>query len=51
LTATPSASAARHASMVAPLERRERSTIPGDHGKPIRRTSASVSRPSATRRR
>ena len=37
LAATPSSSAARAAAMVAPTDRRERSTICGDHGKPMRR--------------
>jgi hypothetical protein len=37
--------------MVAPLERRERSTIWDDQGKPMRRISCSESFPSATRRK
>ena len=40
--------AARAAAIVAPVLRRERSTILGDHGKPIRRVSAGVSLPSTT---
>lgn len=48
LAATPCVSATRAAAMVAPTERRERSTISGDHGKPISRWRASSSRPSAT---
>ncbi|HEX8452845.1 MAG TPA: hypothetical protein VF647_12160 [Longimicrobium sp.] len=54
-TATPhppasfSPSATLPAQMVAPAERRERSTIPSLHGKPIRRCSRYSSRPSRTR--
>ena len=48
LTATPSFSAAREAASVAPTDRRERSTISGDHGKPIRRCASRGSVPVAT---
>jgi hypothetical protein len=49
LAAQPSSSAARQAARVAPAERRERSTIASDHGKPIRRTSAGARLPRITR--
>lgn len=51
LTPTPSSSAAWHAASVAPAERRERSTRPGLHGNPMRRTSIGVSAPVTTRSR
>ena len=47
--ATPSASAARDASSVAPVARRERSTSSGDHGSPSPSSSRRSSRPSRTR--
>ncbi len=47
----PSTSASRAAQSVAPAERRERSTIAADQGKPIARTSLSVRVPSTTRAR
>ena len=47
--ATPSASAARGASSVAPVARRERSTSSGDHGRPSPSSSRRSSRPSRTR--
>ena len=48
LTAAPSSRAARAAAIVAPAERRERSTIAGDHGKPMRRIISAGSVPAAT---
>ena len=48
-TATPSASAARGASIVAPVARRARSTSSGDHGSPSASSSRRSSRPSRTR--
>ena len=48
-SATPSASAARDASSVAPVARRERSTSSGDHGRPSPSSSRRSSRPSRTR--
>jgi hypothetical protein len=49
LTATPSLSAAQQASMVAPHERRERSTSAVDQGRPRARTSLEVQRARARR--
>ncbi len=47
----PRTSASRAAAIVAPAERRERSTIAADHGKPMARCSLAVSSPPTTRAR
>ena len=48
LTPQPDASALRHAATVAPAERRDRSTIAGDHGNPMRFCARSSSAPRPT---
>eukprot|EP01136_Pigoraptor_vietnamica_P025112 Opistho-1_new@78767 len=48
LAATPSASAARAASMLAPTEWQERAAMLGDQGKPISRCWAALRRPCST---
>ena len=48
LADTPSEKAARQAAMVAPAERRERSTIASLQGKPISRIACGLTLPSLT---